>query len=182
MADRDGRQAPAGSRALLGWITRALLAPDAREAFLGDLEEDFRKRAAAGALGARGARGARSSYRRDALRSAGALLLRPARPHRSTRPGDSLMHALYDDLRLAARNLLRAPGLSLVVVLTLALGIGSVIAVYTLIDGVVLRPLPPSACTASSPTPWPGGPARSVCASPSGHSRSTCSHWSWARA
>ncbi len=52
------------------------------------------------------------------------------------------MHALYDDLRLAARNLLRAPGFSLVVVLTLALGIGSVTAVYTLIDGVVLRPLP----------------------------------------
>ena len=52
------------------------------------------------------------------------------------------MNALLDDLRLAARKLWRAPGFSLVVVLTLALGIGSVTAVYTLIDGVVLRPLP----------------------------------------
>ena len=52
------------------------------------------------------------------------------------------MYSLLYDLRLAARNLLRAPGFSLVVVLTLALGIGSVTAVYTLIDGVVLRPLP----------------------------------------
>ena len=52
------------------------------------------------------------------------------------------MHAFRDDLRLAARNLLRSPGFSLVVILTLALGIGSVTAVYTLIDGVVLRPLP----------------------------------------
>ncbi len=53
-----------------------------------------------------------------------------------------MMNALFDDLRLAARKLLRTPGFSLVVVLTLALGIGSVTAVYTLIDGVVLRPLP----------------------------------------
>ena len=136
MAERDGRRPPAISHALLGWLARALLAPDAREALLGDLEEDFQERAAADA------RGARADYRREALRTAGALVLRPARPRRSTRPGDSLMHAFSNDLRLAARHLLRAPGFSLVVVLTLALGIGSVTAVFTLIDGVVLRPLP----------------------------------------
>ena len=52
------------------------------------------------------------------------------------------MFALLDDLRLAWRQLYRAPGFSLVVVLTLALGVGSVTAVFTLVDGVVLRPLP----------------------------------------
>ncbi len=130
-------QPPAISRALLDWITRALLAPDAREALLGDLEEDFQHRAAADA------RRARVGYRREAVKSIAALALRPARRQQfSTRPGDSLMYAFLYDLRLAARNLLRAPGFSLVVVLTLALGIGSVTAVFTLIDGVVLRPLP----------------------------------------
>ena len=139
MADRQGKpmHPPALSRALIGWLTRALLPPEAREALLGDLDEDFRHRAASDASRAR------ASYRREALRSAGVLILRPSPARRSNpRSGDSLMHAFFDDLRLAARNLLRSPGFSLIVVLTLALGIGSVTAVYTLIDGVVLRPLP----------------------------------------
>ncbi|MFT4111836.1 ABC transporter permease [Silvibacterium sp.] len=46
------------------------------------------------------------------------------------------------DLRLAARQLLRAPGFSLAVILTLTLGIGVNTAVFTLVDGFLLRGLP----------------------------------------
>jgi putative ABC transport system permease protein len=46
------------------------------------------------------------------------------------------------ELRLAARRLLRQPGFTLPVLLTLALGTGAATAVFTLLDAVVLRPLP----------------------------------------
>jgi predicted permease len=45
------------------------------------------------------------------------------------------------DLKLAARALWRAKGLTITVVLTLALGIGANAAIFTLIRGVLLRPL-----------------------------------------
>ena len=49
------------------------------------------------------------------------------------------------DLRLALRQFRRAPGLTLAALLALACGIGGVTTVFTLIDAVVLRPLPVAA-------------------------------------
>src|SRR3954464_2382554 len=46
------------------------------------------------------------------------------------------------DLRHAARGLWRSPGFSLVVILTLALGIGGNTAVFCVVDQLLLRPLP----------------------------------------
>src|SRR5580704_15579820 len=45
------------------------------------------------------------------------------------------------DLKVALRSLLRAKGLAITVILTLALGIGANAAIFTLVRGVLLRPL-----------------------------------------
>lgn len=52
------------------------------------------------------------------------------------------MEAALRNLRLAVRALAKAPGFSAAVILTLALGIGANIAVFSAIDAVLLRPLP----------------------------------------
>jgi len=48
---------------------------------------------------------------------------------------------LFNDLKVALRSLLRAKGLAITVILTLALGIGANAAIFTLVRGILLRPL-----------------------------------------
>ncbi len=52
------------------------------------------------------------------------------------------MPALAQNLGITFRQLRRVPGFSLTVVLTLALGIGATTAIFSLVEGVLLRPLP----------------------------------------
>jgi putative ABC transport system permease protein len=52
------------------------------------------------------------------------------------------MESVVQDLRFALRQFRKAPGFALIATLTLALGVGSTTAIFSVVNGVVLRPLP----------------------------------------
>src|SRR5918993_2575589 len=49
--------------------------------------------------------------------------------------------SFLQELKVAARSLTRAKGLSITVIITLALGVGANAAIFTVVRGVLLRPL-----------------------------------------
>ncbi len=123
---------------------RTLLAmvspPDDREAILDDLSEDYLDRLE------RAPATADSWYRRQVIASLPSLLARRlqlgARRLTLSPPRKLAMSDLLSDLRGGWRGLRRAPVLSVLVIVVLALGIGANTAIFGLLNPILLRPLP----------------------------------------
>lgn len=148
MGDEGGAGPPPFTR----FLFKVLLRGAGEETIWGDVEEAFERRARE-----RGLEYARRWYRRQALGSVWALWMARLRPHRNDRLrtgplgpqvwGDrgnreGRMQHVAQDLWYAVRQLKRRPGFGLATVLVLALGIGANTAVFSVLDGVLLRALP----------------------------------------
>jgi len=123
------------------WLLGRAIPSDCREAVLGDLEEEFSE----DVLPRLGARRARIWFWRQTISLLRAYLLtrrdsslpRSSSPNISTR-SDTMRH----DLRDAVRSLTRSPAYTFTAIAVLALGIGATSAIFSFVDGVLLRPLP----------------------------------------
>ncbi|HET7696791.1 MAG TPA: ABC transporter permease [Vicinamibacterales bacterium] len=116
---------------LARWLLRRALPADARDAVLAELDAEY-----AAARTRHAGRGATAWY----WRQVGGSLV-PAlgmRRRRLTRLGADALQ----DARVGVRSMLRAKAFSAAAVLTLALGIGATTAMFTIVDRVLLRPLP----------------------------------------
>lgn len=109
------------------------------DALIGDLREGFARAVAASPSTAR------RWYWRRALSIAVRFFpsrLRAPRAAITASPGDPGMTTFWNDLRFAVRTLRRAPSFTIAAIVALGLGTGSAAGVFSLLRGVVLRPLP----------------------------------------
>ena len=130
----DAPRRPTAGERLLGRLLREEL----RDPVLGDLAEERAARAERD-----GERAAQRWLRRQVTRSLGAALLHrfTVRPRRR-RDMAGFLEARLQDVRFGARTLRRSPAFAVSALVVLALGIGVATAVFTVVEDVLLRPLP----------------------------------------
>lgn len=124
------------------WLHERSLAPIERDAIIGDLIEDLHAIEQAS-----GAQSAERWIWTQTLRSLGPNLHRrlitpPITPQLEAAYGDGMFNGLMTDVRFAARLSRRQPLMTLVAFLSLAVGLGLNILLFTLADAALLRPLP----------------------------------------
>jgi putative ABC transport system permease protein len=109
------------------------------------LDDRWRELVASGTPEDEAARLALAEFREGNLLAKYIAPLRQAQTPASIAPGAPSGHVLHDvwqDLRYAMRMVRRQPAFSLTVILTLALGIGATTAMFSVVNGVVIKPLP----------------------------------------
>lgn len=116
-------------------LLRRVLGPDGEHA-LGDLDEELTRRTEEDAL-----RRARTELWYVVEAASLLLAVVVERVERAV-TGEANVSGLGRDLRHAVRGLVREPGVSLVVTVTLAAAIGATTAIFAVADAVFLRPLP----------------------------------------
>ena len=133
-ADDDAGRPPR----MAAWILRRSLPRGARgDTVFGDLVEEWQTRG--------GTRAAATHFWREAISVALRYRWRRA-THQPASAGERnarmSLDNLLQDVRYAVRSYVKAPSFTLTILFTLALGIGASTAIFSMVNGILLRPLP----------------------------------------
>jgi len=135
-------QRPVRPPRLAEWLIRSAAPREDVRWVLADLDEELQARAASEPRGA-----CLRWYWSQAIRSIVPLLVRRLTTYIASHRGEHMWNDMAQDLRFAARLSARTPLTTIVVIATLVLGLGATTSVFSVVDAVLIRPLPFAAST-----------------------------------